>query len=230
MELFEFKDTFCCSLFKETKYNTSLRPGLLGNLFQNNVKIECEFIANNNGKTQYIFSKQGIINSGVYIKDNVIIFELALSSDNTNFADEIIPLIFPFEYDKNHSIIYQIDSENKIFKITFDDEIKEIKFDGNVSDYSNVPLWIGTSNPFVQNKNYFSGFISKFKISDNEDVVSDIDFTNVNRFKILDKSGNGNHAYIEEYGNPLLQERLNILIAGNPLKGSTITNIKQTLV
>ena len=63
----QFKDTFCVSLFKESKYNTSLKPNLLADLFQNSFKIQCKFVAEDNGKAQWIFSKQGIINSGCYI-------------------------------------------------------------------------------------------------------------------------------------------------------------------
>lgn len=228
MKYFEFKDTFCCSLFKESKYNTSIRPNLLGGLFQNDLTISCTFKAKNNNKKQYLFSKQGIVDSGVYILDNKIFFELSINKDSNNFSDEILQHSFEFNYDTEYSIIYAIDVEKNIFKAIVNDQFKETKFDGKVSDYKNVPLWIGTSNPFVENKNYFNGFIFKFEIVDNKGIVTDIDFTKINRFKVLDKSGNGNHAYIEEYGNSLLQERLNILIAGNPLKSST--TIKQTLL
>ncbi len=229
MEIFEFKDTFCCSLFKETKYNTSVRPNLLAKLFQKNVKIECDFLAKNNDKVQYVFAKQGIENSGVYIQNNSIIFELSLFHNSNNFSDNLIKNVYAFEYDKINSLVYEVDVDKQILRTIFNGELKETPFfEGKVSDYSNVPLWIGTSNPFVQNKNYFNGFIYKFVVEDKEGVVCDIDFTNVNRFKVLDKSENGNHAYIEEYGNILLQERLNIQIAGNPLKSSTTLN--QTLI
>lgn len=228
MELFEFKDTFCCSLFKETKYNTSLRYGLLGRLFQNDITISCNFISNNNQKKQYIFAKQGIVDSGCFIHNDMLVCELSISTNTNNFSDKTLSISFPFEYNKNNFLIYQIDCEKKIFRCILNDQIKEESFKGVVSDYVNVPLWIGTSNPFVQNKNYFNGFISLFEIVDKNGVVANIDFSNVNRFKVLDKSGNGNHAYIEEYGNIPLQERLNILIAGNPLKGST--TLKQTLL
>lgn len=228
MELFEFKDTFCCSLFKETKYNTSIKPNLLAGLFQNDVTISCNFKANDIGKKQYIFAKQGIVDSGVYIENNTINFELSVNKNTNNFSDETIKHTFDFEFNVDFLIIYQIDTEKNIFRTIVNDKIKETNFKGIVSDYNNVPLWIGTSNPFVQNKNYFNGFINKFEVVNKLGIVCDIDFTNVNRFKVLDKSGNGNHAYIEEYGNIPLQERLNILIAGNPLKGST--TLTQTLI
>jgi hypothetical protein len=230
MELFEFKDTFCCSLFNETKYNTSLKPNLLGTLFQNDVIIECKFNAKNNGKKQYIFSKQGIINSGCYVENNTLVCELATSNDETNFSDEVSVLTFPIEYDKKYSITYQIDTTNKIFSCSVNDEKKETIFTGSVSDYSNVPLWIGTSNPFVENKNYFNGTIDSFIVSNNEGTITDLDFSNVNRFKVWDKSGNGNYAYIEELLNKSVQIRLNKMIAGNSLETKDIRNIKQTLI
>ena len=91
-------------------------------------------------------------------------------------------------------------------------------------------MWIGTSNPFLETKNYFNGTISEFIVSNNEGIVSDLDFTNVNRFKVWDKSGNGNYAYIEEFKNKEIQIRLNKMIAGNSLETKDITNIKQTLI
>ena len=105
-----------------------------------------------------------------------------------------------------------------------------MQFDGKVSDYSNVPLWIGTSNPFVQNKNYFNGTITEFIVSNNDGIITDLDFTNVNRFKVWDKSGNGNFAYIEEFMNKQIQIKLNKRIAGNSLETKDIKNIKQTLI
>lgn len=228
MELFEFKNTFCCSLFKETKYNTSLRPNLLAKLFEKDITISCTFIANKNNKKQYIFAKQGIVDSGVFIDNDKLVFELSINKGTNNFSDETLQHIYDFEYNKEYSIIYQINIHKNTFVTFVNDLTKTTNFNGNISDYNNVPLWIGTSNPYVQNKNYFNGFIKKFEIVDEKGIITDLDFSNVNRFKVLDKSQNGNHAYIEEYGNIGLQERLNILIAGNPLKGST--TLTQTLI
>ena len=39
-ELIEFKDNFLVNFFEETKYNTSKKPGLLKNLFQNTENSE----------------------------------------------------------------------------------------------------------------------------------------------------------------------------------------------
>lgn len=226
----EFKDTFCVSLFKETKYTTSLKPNLLAGLFQNDITISCSFVANNTNKKQYIFAKQGIVDSGVYIENDKIVFELALNKGTNNFSDETIKHTYNFEYDKKYSIIYSIDVEKHTFKTYVNDLSQNTLFEGNVSDYSNVPLWIGTSNPFVENKNYFNGIISKFEIVNDKGIVCDIDFEIVNRFKVLDKSGNGNHAYIEEFGNKTIQIKLNKLLAGNSLETKDVQNVKKTLV
>jgi hypothetical protein len=231
MELIEFKDTFCVSLFKESKYNTSLKPNLLGEVFQNSVTIQCNFNANRIKKEQWIFSKQGIVNSGVFINDGIIVFVLATTQSDTDFTDNVVRIWFEFDkYNTECELIYKIDTESKKLITSFNGETKETSYLGNVSDYSNVPLWIGTSNPFVEQKNYFNGTISKFEIKNNNGVISDLDFSNVNRFKVWDKSGNGNFAYIEEYNNNQIQVRLNKMIAGNSLQTKDIQNVQKTLI
>ena len=226
----QFKDTFCCSLFKESKHNTSLKPNLLADLFQHSFKIECKFVAEDNGKAQWIFSKQGIINSGCYIDGNNIIFTLASTTNGMDFFTSQVQLLFDFKYDTICKVEYEINVNTNEFIVSVNDEIRKMQFDGKVSDYSNVPLWIGTSNPFVQNKNYFNGTISEFIVSNNYGIITDLDFTNVNRFKVWDKSENGNFAYIEEFMNKQIQIKLNKRIAGNSLETADITNIPKTLI
>ena len=226
----QFKDTFCVSLFKESKHNTSLKPNLLGDLFQHSFKIECKFIAEDNGKTQWIFSKQGIVNSGVYINGDKLYCILSTSSNGIDFSNNEAFMIHEFEYNKEYELIYEVNVENNEFITTLNSDVKKLKNNNKVSDYSNVPLWIGTSNPFVENKNYFNGTISEFIVSNNYGIITDLDFTNVNRFKVWDKSGNGNFAYIEEFMNKQIQIKLNKRIAGNSLETADITNILKTLI
>ena len=226
----QFKDTFCCSLFKESKHNTSLKPNLLADLFQHSFKIECKFVAEDNGKAQWIFSKQGIVNSGVYINGDKLYCTLSTSSNDIDFSNNEAFMIHEFEYDKEYKLIYEVNVENNKFITTLNSDVKKLKNNNKVSDYSNVPLWIGTSNPFVQNKNYFNGTISEFIVSNNYGIITDLDFTNVNRFKVWDKSGNGNFAYIEEFMNKQIQIKLNKRIAGNSLETADITNILKTLI
>jgi hypothetical protein len=226
----QFKDTFCVSLFKESKHNTSLKPNLLGDLFQHSFKIECKFIAEDNGKTQWIFSKQGIVNSGVYIDGDKLYCTLSTSSNGIDFSNNEAFMIHEFEYNKEYELIYEVNVENNEFITTLNSDVKKLKNNNKVSDYSNVPLWIGTSNPFVEKKNYFNGTISEFIVSNNYGIITDLDFTNVNRFKVWDKSGNGNFAYIEEFMNKQIQIKLNKRIAGNSLEIADITNILKTLI
>jgi hypothetical protein len=230
MELFEFKDTFCVSLFKETKYNTSLKPNLLADLFQHSFKIQCKFVAENNGKPQWIFSKQGIVNSGCYIDGNNIIFTLASTTNGMDFFNSQAQLLFDFEYDTLCKVEYEINVNTKEFIVSVNDKIRKMNFEGDISDYSNVPLWIGTSNPFLESKNYFNGKISEFIVSNNDGIITDLDFTNVNRFKVWDKSGNGNFAYIEEFMNKTIQIKLNKLLAGNSLEAKDIKNVNKTII
>ena len=169
----QFKDTFCCSLFKESKHNTSLKPNLLADLFQHSFKIECKFVAEDNGKAQWIFSKQGIVNSGVYINGDKLYCTLSTSSNDIDFSNNEAFMIHEFEYDKEYKLIYEVNVENNEFITTLNSDVKKLKNNNKVSDYSNVPLWIGTSNPFVQNKNYFNGTISEIIIYSNALSVSD---------------------------------------------------------
>jgi len=226
----EFKDTFCASLFRESKHNTSLKPNLLGDIYQHSVKIECKFIAEDNGKKQWIFSKQGIVNSGCFINGNKLSFTLASTTNNIDFANSEVQIDYEFDYNKEYEIQYEINTDTNKLIVSVNGEIKKMYYSGNVSDYSNVPLWIGTSNPFVEPQNYFNGIISNFIVSNNQGIITDLDFTNVNRFKVWDKSGNGNFAYIEEFANKTIQIKLNKKIAGNSLETAEISNIKQTLI
>lgn len=226
----QFKDTFCVSLFRESKYNTSLKPNLLADLLQHSVKIECNFVAEDNGKEQWVFSKQGIVNSGCYIDGNNIIFTLASTTNGMDFFTNQVKILFDFKYDTICKVKYEINVNTNELIVSVNDETRKMHFDGKVSDYSNVPLWIGTSNPFVEQKNYFNGIISKFIVSNDEGIITDLDFTNVNRFKVWDKSGNGNFAYIEEFMNKQIQIKLNKRIAGNSLEVKDIQNIQKTLI
>ena len=230
MEIFEFKDTFCVSLFRESKHNTSLKPNLLGEIFQHSFVIQCKFKVEDTGKQQWLFSKQGIVNSGVYIEGNKLHCTISTSSNDVDFSNGSAMTTYDFEYDKEYELTYTVNVEDKTFVTTLNSEIRKMEFMNKVSDYSNVPLWIGTSNPFVETKNYFNGIIFEFIVSNNDGIITDLDFTNVNRFKVWDKSGNGNFAYIEEFMNKQIQIKLNKRIAGNSLETADITNIPKTLI
>jgi hypothetical protein len=230
MEIFEFKDTFCVSLFRESKHNTSLKPNLLADLFQHSFKIQCKFVAKDNGKPQWIFSKQGIVNSGVYINGDKLYCTLSTSNNDTDFSNNEAFILHEFEYDKEYELTYEVNTENNEFITILNSDVKKLKNTNKVSDYSNVPLWIGTSNPFVENKNYFNGIISEFIVSNNDGTITNLDFSNVNRFKVWDKSGNGNFAFIEEFANKTIQIILNKMIAGNSLELKDIKNINQTII
>jgi hypothetical protein len=134
------------------------------------------------------------------------------------------------EYDKEYTITYEVNVENNTFITSVNEDIKTNRLINKVSDYSNVPLWVGTSNPFLEIKNYFNGTILQFIVSNNDGIITDLDFTNVNRFKVWDKSGNGNFAYIEEFMNKTIQIKLNKLLAGNSLETADITNVPKTLI
>jgi hypothetical protein len=58
------KILFVAVYLDESKHNTFKRPNLLGIYFNDSCNYKCTFIAQNNGKKQYIFAKPGIVNSG----------------------------------------------------------------------------------------------------------------------------------------------------------------------
>jgi hypothetical protein len=207
-----------------------LKPNLLADLFQHSFKIQCKFVAEDNGKSQWVFSKQGIVNSGVYINGDKLYCTLSTSPNDIDFSKNETFMIHDFEYGKEYTITYEVNVENNTFITSVNGGIKTNTLINKVSDYSNVPLWIGTSNPFLETKNYFNGTISEFIVSNNDGIITYLDFTNVNRFKVWDKSGNGNFAYIEEFMNKIIQIKLNKLLAGNSLEVKDIKNIKQTLI
>lgn len=236
MELFEFNDTFCCSLWEESKHNTSKRPNLLGILFNDSLIINCTFIAKDNGKKQYIFAKPGIVNSGVYIEDNKLKCTLFTANPTTNnFSDDMHIEEFNFEYEKEYKLIYQILNVEGItmFVVSVNGEKRIVNCKYKTCDYTHVPLWIGVMNPFLNEVNeryYFNGIISEFIVSNNDGVITNLDFTNVNRFKVWDKSGNGNFAYVQEFMNKQIQIKLNKLLAGNSLETKDIQNVQKTLI
>ena len=264
-ELIEFKDNFLVNFFEETKYNTSKKPGLLKGLFQNDLTIYARFKLNKMKRQRTaIFAKQGC-HSGAYFEnqEGVMKFRFSLFTaepDSGNYSDHFQMIeYYPKEEDiyKESYVIFQLDHTNKKLKTCFNGEWKELTWEGEVCDYTNVPLWVGAGGPWYDDIDFhwlFEGYFYDFSIFNNvlsedecyniiensetylenkemkDKCVTSLDFTKWNRFKVWDKTGNGNFGFIDEWHFPNVQERLNLMIAGNKLKISTIENITQTLI
>ena len=264
-ELIEFKDNFLVNFFEETRYNTSKKPGLLKNLFQNDLTVYARFKMSSMKKERTaIFAKQGC-HSGAYFEnqDGNMKFRCTIFTaepDSGNYSDHFQMIeYYPKEEElfDEHYVIYQLDHTNKLLKTCFDGEWKEMKWEGEVCDYTNVPFWVGAGGPWYDDPSFhwmFEGYFYDFSIFNNvlseddcnliidnkesylnnielkDKCVTSLDFTKWNRFKVWDKTGNGNFGFIDEWHFINVQERLNELLAGNKLRTSTISNIKQTLI
>jgi len=189
------------------------------------------------------------------LKFRCTIFTAEPESGNYNDHFQMIEYYPKWEEINNeHYIIYQLDQTNKLMRTCFDGEWKEIEWKGEVCDYVNVPFWVGAGGPWYDDPTFhwfFEGYFHDFSvfnyvlsddecyyILDNPDsylenetihskCVTSLDFTKWNRFKVWDKSGNGNFGHIDEWHFTNVQERLNEMLAGNKLKTNTINNIKK---
>jgi hypothetical protein len=238
---------------------------LLKGLFQNDLTIYARFKLNKMKRQRTaIFAKQGC-HSGAYFEnqEGVMKFRFSLFTaepDSGNYSDHFQMIeYYPKEEDiyKESYVIFQLDHTNKKLKTCFNGEWKELTWEGEVCDYTNVPLWVGAGGPWYDDIDFhwlFEGYFYDFSIFNNvlsedecyniiensetylenkemkDKCVTSLDFTKWNRFKVWDKTGNGNFGFIDEWHFPNVQERLNLMIAGNKLKISTIENITQTLI
>ena len=256
-ELIEFKDNFLVHIIEESKYNTSKKPGLLKGLYQNDLTIYARFkMSKMKSDKVAILCKQGC-HSGAYFEkfgDEMKFVCSIFTADegSGNYSDHFNSVEYAINVDdiyKEHYIVYQLDHTNKTLKTCFDGEWKELKWEGDVCDYTNVPLWVGAGGPWYDDPAFhwmFEGYIFDFSIFNSvlsedeiwsivenketfldipeikEKCVTALDFTKWNRFKVWDKTGNGNFGYIDEWHFMNVQERLNEMLAGNKLKGSLI--------
>ena len=82
---------------------------------------------------------------------------------------------------------------------------------GNIIDYQHSYLWLGCcdnhlSAPDEYRGNWF-GKVKKLKVKGKNKTFADFDFKRKTRYKIYDKSGNGNHLmkkFINEKGHVMV--------------------------
>ena len=91
-----------------------------------------------------------------------------------------------FIYKKNESITL----ETKEGKVT-------TMLKGNVADYKDSYLWLGCADNHLHSpdeyKGNWFGSIKKMRVMAKDKLFGDIDFKTKTRYKVYDKSGNGNH-------------------------------------
>jgi hypothetical protein len=126
--------------------------------------------------------------------NEVVQIELDHKNDDSDWRD------IKFTYIKNKSITLET-TEGK----------KTKELDGNIVDYKHAYLWLGCcdnhlSAPDEYRGNWF-GKVKKLKIQGKNKTFADFDFKRKTRYKIYDKSGNGNHLmkkFINEKGHVMV--------------------------
>ena len=123
--------------------------------------------------------------------NEVVQIELDHKNDDSDWRD------IKFTYIKNKSITLET-TEGK----------KTKELDGDILDYKHAYLWLGCcdnhlSAPDEYRGNWF-GKVKKLKIQGKNKTFADFDFKRKTRYKIYDKSGNGNHLmkkFVNEEGH-----------------------------
>ena len=126
--------------------------------------------------------------------NEVVMVELDHTKDDSDWRD------IKFTYIKNKSITIETNEGKKT---------KELS--GNIVDYQNSYLWLGCcdnhlSAPDEYRGNWF-GKVKKLKVKGKNKTFADFDFKRKTRYKIYDKSGNGNHLmkkFINEKGHVMV--------------------------
>ena len=126
--------------------------------------------------------------------NEVIQVELDHNDKDTDWRD------IKFTYVKNKSITLETKEGKKT---------KELS--GNIIDYQPSYLWLGCCDnhlraPDEQRGNWF-GKVKKLKVKGKNKTFADFDFKRNTRYKIYDKSGNGNHLmkkFINEKGHVMV--------------------------
>ena len=123
--------------------------------------------------------------------NEMVQIELDHKNDDSDWRD------IKFTYIKNKSITLET-TEGK----------KTKELDGDIVDYKHAYLWLGCcdnhlSAPDEFRGNWF-GKVKKLKVQGKNKTFADFDFKRKTRYKIYDKSGNGNHLmkkFVNEEGH-----------------------------
>jgi hypothetical protein len=219
-----FNKDISYKVWDQSTFNTSKKPNLK-TFFHKDFTIYSKFKierTEDRGDAIYgIFSKCGL-HSGVFVnKENdfyVVSAQLWMSKP---LDAENINITFIYDFEREwQEIFFSVDYTNKILRVTYNGESKEAPITYPVVSYENTPLFIGAAapnyiEPHLQEFSWwYKGWIDDVIIMEkvlnkeeidlfNSDIVrrftlAKYKFTleNINRFKVWDGSGNGNHALL----------------------------------
>lgn len=219
-----FNKDISYKVWDQSTFNTSKKPNLK-TFFNNDFTIYSKFKiqkTEDKGNEIYgIFSKCGL-HSGVFVNKENDFYVVSAQLWMSKLIDaENINITFIYDFEKEwQEIFFSVDYTNKIFKVTYNGETKEIPIPHQVVSYENTPLFIGAAAPNYIEPHlqeyawWYRGWIDDVIIMEkvlnkeeldlfNSEIVRrftlakyKFTFENLNRFKVWDSSGNGNHALL----------------------------------
>lgn len=178
--------------------------------------------------TYGVFGKQGM-HSGVWLRDNCVVGLVFTQTKNNEVKEIGLPIWIPEEeYFNEIQVLLQVDTENKKIKLYVNDKEAEAVLDNPIVDYSQAPFWVGACAPWYTEdlQWFFNGEIYEFAINEkflsseevktifenkgfNNIINSEINeslfcwyefiIKNFSRFKVFDKSNNGNHGIVPDW-------------------------------
>ena len=233
----EFDKDLSYKVWENSIFNTSKKPNFK-TFFQNDFTIYAKFripkVEEKGNEVYGVFSKSGL-HSGCFINKQDDLFVISnqlwvtgpLDKENISFSD-------PYDFNREwNEVFYSVDYANKIFKIRVNGVDREHKFKNEVINYDNTPFYIGAGAPHYMEDHlkqyswWFKGQIDEINIMEKSLSTEEMDMFNsditrrftmcrykftkdrLNRFKVLDMSGNGNHGLLfQEYNVNDIQNRI----------------------
>lgn len=224
MSHIKFNKDISFKVWDQSTFNTSKKPNLK-TFFNKDCTIYAKFKIERNTETKSevlgIFAKSGL-HSGAFVNVENDLHAITAQLWTKGVIDnENINLTFMYDFDREwNEIFYTIDYTNKMFRATCNGVTKEAPIVYDIVGYENTPLCIGAAAPHYIEQHlqqyswWFEGEIDDLIIMEkalskeeidlfNADIIrrftlAKYKFTleNVNRFKVWDASGNGNHALL----------------------------------
>jgi hypothetical protein len=236
-EYINFDKDLSYKVWENSSFNTSKKPNFK-TFFQQDFTVYAKFRTpkiEDKGKEVYgVFSKSGL-HSGCFINKQDDLFVISnqlwvtgvLEKDNISFSD-------PYDFNREwNEVFYSVDYTNKVFRIRVNGVDREEKFKTEVINYDNTPFYIGAGAPhYIEDhlKQYswwYKGQIDDVVIMEKALSKEEMDLFNseitrrftlaryrfikekINRFKVWDYSGNGNHGFLyQDYNVNDIQNRI----------------------
>jgi len=229
MQHLYFNKDISYKVWEQSTFNTSKKPNLK-TFFHKNFTIYSKFkIEKNEDKdndTYGVFSKSGL-HSGVFVNKQNDFYVVSAQLWMSKLLDaENINITFTYDFEREwQEVFFSVDYTNKMLKVTYNGETKEKPIIHLVASYENTPLFIGAAAPLYIEPHlqeyswWYKGWIEDViimeKVLNKEEIdlfdaeivrrftLAKYKFTleNINRFKVWDGSGNGNHALLYQDSN-----------------------------